>query len=131
MYNEKTIDHFSHPRNMGELKDFDAKAEGGNPVCGDVVKLWIKLSEDKKSAKGRSSSGRNIADIKFKAFGCGACIASTSAMTEMVKGKLVTDVRKLSRDDIVKYLGGLPEQKQKCSNFSVEVLKKALREFSN
>jgi len=104
---------------MGELKDFDAKAEGGNPVCGDVVKLWIKLSADKK----------NITDIKFKAFGCGACIASTSAMTEIVKGKKVDEVSKLSRDDIVKYLGGLPEQKQKCSNFSVEVLQRALKKI--
>jgi len=116
MYNQKTIEHFSHPRNMGELKIFDAKAEGGNPVCGDVVRLWIKLSSDRKI----------ISDIKFKAFGCGACIASTSAMTEMTKGKSVNDALKLSRDDIVNYLDGLPEQKQKCSNFSVEVLKKAL-----
>src|SRR3990167_8500231 len=117
MYNQKTIDHFSNPRNMGELKDYDAKAEGGNPACGDVVKLWIKLSLDEK----------RIVEIKFKAFGCGACIASTSAMTEMVKGKPVQSALKLTRNDIVKYLEGLPEQKQKCSNFSIEVLKKAFR----
>lgn len=116
MYNQKTIDHFSHPRNMGELKEFDAKAEGGNSACGDVVKLWVKLSPDKK----------NIADIKFKAFGCGACIASTSAMTELVLGKSIDQAMKLSREDIVDYLGSLPEQKQKCSNFSIEVLHKAL-----
>lgn len=119
MYTAKTIDHFSKPRNMGELKDFDAKAEGGNPVCGDIVKLWIKLSKKRQK----------IEDIKFKAFGCGACIAATSAMTEMVKGKTVEYALKLSRDDIVKYLGGLPEQKQKCSNFSVEVLQKALNKI--
>ena len=107
---------------MGELKYFDAKAEGGNPTCGDVVRLWIKLSEDGK----RKTEDRKIIDIKFKAFGCGACIASTSAMTEMVKGKSVNFAQKLSRGDISKYLGGLPEQKQKCSNFSIEVLKKAL-----
>lgn len=117
MYNKKTIDHFSNPRNMGELKDYDAKAEGGNPACGDVVKLWVKLSPNKNV----------ISDIKFKAFGCGACIASTSAMTEMVKMKSVNDALKLSRDDIVDYLGGLPEQKIKCSNFSVDVLKSALK----
>lgn len=119
MYTAKTIDHFSHPRNMGELKDFNTKAEGGNPACGDVVRLWIKLSADKKKIK----------DIKFKAFGCGACIASTSAMTEMVKGRTVDYALKLSRDDIVKNLDGLPEQKQKCSNFSIEVLKKALEKL--
>ena len=117
MYNQKTIDHFSNPRNMGELKDFDAEAEGGNPACGDVVRLWIKLSPNKKK----------IADIRFKAFGCGACIASTSAMTVTVKGKTTKYAQSLSRDDIVKNLGGLPEQKQKCSNFSIEVLKKALK----
>ena len=128
MYNQKTIDHFSSPRNMGELKDFDVKAEGGNPACGDVVRLWIKLSPN-KSAKGRSSSGRKIADIKFKAFGCGACIASSSAMTEMVKGKSVNFAQKLSRGDISKYLGGLPAQKNICSNFSIEVLKKALEKL--
>lgn len=117
MYNKKTIDHFSNPRNMGELKEFNTKAEGGNPACGDVVKLWIKLDPKKE----------NIEDIKFKAFGCGACIASTSAMTEMVKGKTVKYALSLSRDDIVKYLGDLPQQKQKCSNFSIEVLQLALK----
>lgn len=116
MYNPKTIDHFTHPRNMGELKDFDLQSQGGNPTCGDVVKLWVKLSKDKKT----------IEDIKFKAFGCGACVASTSALTEMVKGEKIAKALKMSRQDIVNYLGALPEQKQKCSNFSVEVLKKAL-----
>lgn len=118
MYNKKVVDHFSKPRNMGELKDFDTRAEGGNPVCGDVVKLWVKLSPDKKT----------VTDIKFKAFGCGACIASTSAMTGMVKGKTISEATKMSRDDIVNFLDGLPEQKIKCSNFSIEVLHKALTE---
>ena len=121
MYNQKTIDHFSNPRNMGELKDYDAKAEGGNPACGDVVKLWIKLSPERKK----------IAEISFKAFGCGACIASASAMTEMVKGKTVDHALKLTREDIANYLGGLPTQKMICSNFSVEVLKKALTGLAN
>lgn len=124
MYNQKTIDHFSKPRNMGELKSFDAKAEGGNPACGDVVRLWIKLSED---GSRKTEGSRRITDIKFKAFGCGACIASTSAMTEMVKGKPLDDAMKLTRNDIVDYLDGLPEQKIKCSNFSVDVLKSALK----
>lgn len=116
MYTKKTIDYFSNPRNMGELKYYDVKAEGGNPACGDVVKLWIKLSRDKKT----------IRDIKFKAFGCGACIASSSAMTEKVKGKTVDYALKLTREDIAKFLGGLPPQKMICSNFAIEVLKKAL-----
>jgi len=120
MYNQKTIDHFSHPRNMGELKDYDAKAEGGNPACGDVVRLWIKLSAGQHAKK-------KIKDLKFKAFGCGACIASTSAMTEMIKGRTVDYALKLTRDDISRKLGGLPPQKNICSNFSIEVLKKALK----
>src|SRR3990170_2839738 len=111
-YSAKTIDHFSHPRNMGELQKFDLHAEGGNPACGDIVKLWLKLSSDKKK----------ISEIKFKAFGCGACLASASAMTELVKGKTVKDALKLSRDDISKYLDGIPEQKNICSNFSIDVL---------
>ena len=117
MYTAKTIDHFTHPRNMGELKDFDTKAEGGNPLCGDVVRLWIKLNSNKKK----------ISNIKFKAFGCGACIASSSALTEMVKGKDIAKVVSLTREDVSEYLGGLPEAKIKCSGFSIDVLKKALK----
>lgn len=75
MYNQKTIDYFSNPRNMGEIKDATIKAKGGNPACGDVVELFLKIDKN------------IISDIKFKAFGCGACIASSSALTELVKGK--------------------------------------------
>lgn len=114
MYNSKVIDYFSNPRNMGEIKNADAVAEGGNPVCGDVVKLYLKIKENK------------VSEIKFKAFGCGACIASTSALTEMVKGKKIVEALKITNLDIAKYLGGLPDQKMTCSNFSTDVLKKAL-----
>lgn len=117
MYSQKTIDHFTHPRNMGEIKDFDLFASGGNPLCGDVVKLWIKLDANRKK----------IIDIKFKAFGCGACIASSSALTEMVKGKSISEIENINREDVSKYLDGLPESKIKCSNFSIDVLKKALK----
>jgi len=120
MYNQKTIDYFSNPRNMGEIKGADAVAEGGNPACGDVVKLWLKLDK----------SRIRIGDIKFKAFGCGACLASSSALTEMVKGKYIKDALKVTPDDIATFLGGLPAQKMICSNFSTEVLKKALRQIS-
>ncbi len=114
MYNSKVIDYFSNPRNMGEIAQADAVAEGGNPVCGDVVKLYLKIK------------GKKISEIKFKAFGCGACIASTSALTEMVKGKKIVVALKITNLDIAKYLGGLPSQKMVCSNFSTDVLKKAL-----
>lgn len=119
MYNQKTIDYFSNPRNMGEIENADAVAEGGNPACGDVVKLWLKLSEDKKKVK----------DIKFKAFGCGACIASSSALTELVIGQTIAKAKKITNQDIADYLRGLPKQKMVCSNFSAEVLKKALKDF--
>lgn len=117
MYNQKVIDYFSWPRNMGEIADAQAEAQGGNPVCGDVVKLFLKIQDDK------------ILDIKFKAFGCGACIASTSALTEMAKGKKIQEAKKITNQDVADYLGGLPEQKMICSNFSVEVLHAALKKL--
>lgn len=119
MYNQKVIQYFSNPRNMGEIKDADAVAEGGNPACGDVVKIFLKVNGDK------------ISDIKFKAFGCGACIASSSALTEIVKGKTIQKALKITNQDLADFLGGLPPQKMICSNFSTEVLKKAIRQISD
>jgi len=119
MYNPKVIEYFSNPKNMGELKDADAVAEGGNPACGDVVKLWIKLDKDKKK----------IIEISFKAFGCGACIASSSALTEMVEGKSIQDAKKITNKEIADYLGGLPDTKMICSNFSSDVLRQALEKY--
>ncbi|MFA6492750.1 MAG: iron-sulfur cluster assembly scaffold protein [Patescibacteria group bacterium] len=117
MYNKKVIDYFSNPRNMGEIKDADAVAQGGNPVCGDVVKLYLKIQDNK------------IADIKFKAFGCGACLASTSALTEIIKGKTLEEAKKITNQDVADFLGGIPAEKMICSNFSTDVLKKALEEL--
>ena len=117
MYNDKVIDYFSNPRNMGEIKDASAVAEGGNPACGDVVKIYLKIKSD------------IIMEAKFKAFGCGACIATASALTEMITGKDIKSALKITNADIAKYLGGLPEQKMKCSNFSSEVLKSAIENY--
>jgi nitrogen fixation protein NifU and related proteins len=114
MYNDKVIDYFSNPRNMCEIKDPTVSAKGGNPACGDVVELFLNIKNNK------------ITDIKFKAFGCGACIASASALTEMVKGKTVEQALKVTNQDIADFLGGIPPQKMICSNFSTDVLKKAL-----
>ena len=119
MYNQKTIDYFSDPKNMGELKDANLVAEGGNPACGDVIKLFLKVENDK------------ILDIKFKAFGCGACIATASALTEIVKGKTLKEAGKITNTDVAEYLGGIPSQKMKCSNFSTEVLKTAIEKYNN
>lgn len=118
MYSKKTIEYFSNPRNMGELKNANAHAKGGNPACGDVVELFLKIDKDK------------IADIKFKAFGCGACVASASALTEIIKGKTITQALKVTNQDVADFLGGLPPQKMICSNFSGDVLKKALKNYS-
>ena len=124
MYNAKTVDYFSNPRNMGKIKDADIVAQGGNPACGDVVKLYLKLSEN----RGRKTEDRIIRDIKFKAFGCGACLASTSALTELVKGKKISQAKKITNQDIADFLGGLPSQKMICSNFSADVFKKAIKD---
>lgn len=102
---------------MGEIKDATIVAEGGNPSCGDVVKLYLMVEKDQ------------ITDIKFKAFGCGACIATASALTELVKGKTLSEAKKITNADVAEFLGGLPPQKLKCSNFSAEVLDKALRQI--
>lgn len=117
MYNDKTIDYFSNPRNMGEIEDATVVAEGGNPACGDVVKLYLKVEDD------------TISDIKFKAFGCGACIATASVLTELIKGKTLKEAEKVTNADVANFLGGLPSQKLKCSNFSAEVLRKALKQI--
>lgn len=114
MYNQKTIQYFSDPVNMGEIKDADVIAEGGNPTCGDVVKLYLKVRKEK------------ITDIKFKAFGCGACIATASALTVLAKGKTLKEASKITNQDLVGFFGGLPEQKLKCSNFSADVLHQAI-----
>ena len=117
MYTQKTIDYFSDPKNMGEIRDATSITEGGNPTCGDVIKLWVKIENDK------------IRDIKFKAFGCGACIASSSALTVLAKGKTLEEARKITQKDLSDFLGGLPPEKMKCSNFSTEVLEKALNQI--
>lgn len=117
MYNQKTIEYFSNPENMGEIKDADVVTEGGNPLCGDVVKIYLKIENDK------------IADIKFKAFGCGACIATASVLTVLAKGKTVKEAAKISNQNLADFLGGIPPQKMKCSNFSTEVLQKALKQI--
>lgn len=117
MYNDKTVDYFSNPRNMGEIKNATVVAKGGNPACGDVVQLYLNIKNNK------------ITEIKFKAFGCGACIASTSALTELVKGKTIKEAKKITNQDVADFLGGLPPQKMICSNFSGDVLQKALEKY--
>ena len=118
-YNEKVKDHFFNPRNVGEIKDADGVGTVGNPSCGDIMTIYIKVKDNR------------IEDIKFKTFGCAAAIASTSIATEIVKGKTLEEAEKLTRDDVAKELGGLPEVKMHCSNLAADALRKAIDDYRN
>ena len=117
MYTKKVLDHFRNPRNIGEIKDADGVGTVGNPVCGDVMTIYIKVKNDK------------IDDIKFKTYGCAAAISSSSIATEMVKGKTLDEALKLTRNDVANELGGLPAYKMHCSNLAADALHKAIEDY--
>jgi nitrogen fixation protein NifU and related proteins len=116
-YNEKVMDHFANPRNVGEIADADGVGEVGNPVCGDMMTFYIKVKEDR------------IEDVKFKTFGCGAAIAVSSMVSEMAKGKTLDEAMLISNKDVAKKLGGLPENKLHCSNLGADALHKAIENY--
>ena len=118
-YTEKVLDHFRNPRNIGEIKDADGIGTVGNPKCGDVMTIFIKVKDDK------------IIDIKFKTFGCAAAVASSSIATELVKGKKLDEAIKLTRDDVARELGGLPALKLHCSNLAADALREAIKDYRN
>ena len=117
MYTPKVMEHFSNPRNVGEIPDADGVGEVGNPVCGDMMTIYLKIKDDK------------IEDIKFKTFGCAAAIATSSIITEMARGMKLEDALKISRNDVAKELGGLPPQKMHCSNLAADALKLAIENY--
>jgi nitrogen fixation NifU-like protein len=119
MYTDIVMDHFMHPRNVGELEDPDGVGSVGNPVCGDMMTFQIKVDD-----------GR-IQDVKFKTFGCGAAIAVSSVVTEMVKGKTLEEAKALTKAQVAEQLGGLPPQKLHCSNLGTEALAEAIADYES
>ncbi|WP_096896387.1 Fe-S cluster assembly scaffold protein NifU [Candidatus Scalindua japonica] len=116
-YSEKVMDHFMEPRNMGDIKDADAVGTVGNPACGDVMRLYIKVEDDK------------IKEAKFKTFGCGAAIATSSMATEMIKDKSLTEASNVTNEAVAEALDGLPPNKMHCSVLAQEAIEAAIKNY--
>ncbi len=117
IYTEKVMDHFMHPRNVGEIEDPDGVGEVGNPVCGDMMTFYIKVKDNR------------LADIKFKTFGCGAAIAVSSMVSEMAMGKTLDEALKITPQKVADELEGLPKNKFHCSNLGAQALTKAIEDY--
>jgi len=117
MYTDKVMEHFRNPRNMGEIPNADGVGTVGNPVCGDLMTIYIKVKDNV------------IEDVKFKTFGCGAAIATSSMITELAKGKTLEEAMKISRGDVADSLGGLPPIKMHCSNLAADGLHAAIQDY--
>ena len=117
MYSDKVMEHFRNPRNMGEILNADGVGTVGNPVCGDLMTMYIKVKDDR------------IVDIKFKTYGCGAAIATSSMTTELAKGKKLDEAMKITRASVADSLGGLPKVKMHCSNLAADALHAAIKDY--
>ena len=117
MYSDKVMDHFRNPRNVGEIEDADGIGEEGNPQCGDIMKIFIKVKDDV------------IEDIKFQTFGCGSAIATSSMVTEMVMGKTIAEAEKITNKAVAEALDGLPPLKMHCSNLAADALHSAIKDY--
>lgn len=127
LYGEKVMDHFTHPRNVGEIKNADGVGETGNPTCGDIMKIFLKIGK-RQIANGEKLE-EYIEDIKFQTFGCGAAVATSSMVTEMVKGKTLDEAEKISNATVAEALGGLPPVKMHCSNLAANALHEAIKNY--
>jgi len=116
-YSEKVMDHFMNPRNVGEIESADGVGEVGNPACGDMMRLYLKID------------GGKVVDAKFRTFGCGAAIASSSMLTEMIKGKTVDEARAITNEHVADALDGLPAVKIHCSVMAEQAVKSALDDY--
>ncbi|NLB41854.1 MAG: Fe-S cluster assembly scaffold protein NifU [Clostridiales bacterium] len=117
MYNEKVMDHFVNPRNVGEIENPDGVGEVGNARCGDIMKVFLRVEND------------IIVDVKFKTFGCGAAIATSSMSTELIKGKTIDEALEVTNKSVTDALGGLPPVKMHCSVLAEEAVKKAVEDY--
>ena len=117
LYSEKVMDHFLHPRNVGVIEDANAVGEVGNAKCGDIMKMYLKIKND------------IVEDVKFETFGCGSAIASSSMATEMIKGKPLSEVEKLTNQAVTEALDGLPAHKIHCSVLAEEAIHSALEDY--
>ena len=118
-YSKKVMEHFMNPRNVGVIENPDGYGKVGNPVCGDVMEIYIKVKDD------------IITDIKFRTFGCGSAIATSSMVTELAKGKHIDEAIKITRGDVASELEGLPPQKMHCSNLAADALHEAIKDYKN
>jgi nitrogen fixation NifU-like protein len=116
-YSEKVMDHFNNPRNVGEIPEANGVGTVGNPICGDVMKMYLRIEKDR------------IVDAKFKTFGCGAAVATSSMVTEMVKGKTISEALQITNKAVAEALGGLPPVKMHCSVLAEEALRFALKDY--
>jgi nitrogen fixation protein NifU and related proteins len=116
-YNEKVMQHFTNPQNVGDIKDADGVGEVGNPVCGDMMTFYIKVKDNK------------LEDVKFKTFGCGAAIAVSSMVSQIAKGKTLEEALKITNKDVAEELGGLPKNKMHCSNLGADALHAAIKDY--
>lgn len=117
LYTETVMDHFTHPRNVGEIPDADGVGEVGNAKCGDIMKMYLKIKDDR------------IEDVKFETFGCGSAIASSSMATELIKGKTIEEALAVTNKQVVDALGGLPTYKLHCSVLAEESIKAAVKDY--